>query len=93
MIALSDLWLGDVRAAGQPNPERVRALVDLLKGRHAHTVPAVTVLVGRRGQLTAEGDHAADRIAALREVYAGTLKRLDRLERLGRVQVQVQEEG
>lgn len=86
-----DLWLGDVRVPGTPNAERVRALVDLLKGRHAHTVPSVVVRVGRRGQLTATGDYAADRIAALREVYAGTLERLDRLERLGRVQVQ--EEG
>lgn len=88
-----DLWLGDVRTPGQPNPDRVAFLARLLRSRDNPTFPAVVVRVGRRGRLTAQGDYAADRIAALREVYAGTLKRLDRLERLGRVQVQVQEEG
>ena len=82
-----DLWLGDVRTPGQPNPDRVAFLARLLRSRHNPTFPAVTVRVSRRGKLSAGGDYAADRVAALREVYAGTLERLDRLEQLGRVVV------
>lgn len=92
-LDLRDFWLGDVKAAGKPNPERVNALVDLLKGRHIHTVPAVVVRVGKRGTLTAEGEYAADRVAALREAFAGTLERLDRLAALGRVRVVGKEGG
>ena len=86
-LDLRDFWLGDVTVTGKPDPARVKHLVNLLGGRHIHTVPAVVVLVGKRGRLTAEGDYAADRVAALREAFAGTLERLDRLAALGRVRV------
>ena len=86
-LDLRDFWLGDVTVTGKPDPARVKHLVELLHGRHIHTVPAVVVLVGKRGKLTAEGEYAADRVAALREAFAGTLERLDRLEQLGRVRV------
>ena len=85
-----DLWLGDVRTPGQPNPDRVAFLARLLRSRHNPTFPAVTVRVSRRGKLSAGGDYAADRVAALREVYAGTLERRDRRVALGRVKVEVQ---
>ena len=89
-LDLRDFWLGDVKVAGKPNPARVDFLARLLRSRHNPTFPAVTVRVSRRGKLSAGGDYAADRVAALREVYAGTLERLDRLVAVGRVKVEVQ---
>ena len=86
-LDLRDFWLGDVKVAGKPNPARVDFLARILRSRDNPTFPAVVVRVGKRGALTAEGEYAADRVAALREVFAGTLERLDRLERLGRVVV------
>lgn len=87
MIALSDLWLGDVRAAGDVDPIVVRAFAAVIRGHQHAKMPPLQIIVGEDGGVYAVGGGAAEYLAALREVYAGTTERLDRLERLGRVRV------
>ena len=82
-----DLWLGDVRAAGDVDPETVIVFAAVIRGHRNAKMPPIQIIVGEDGGTYAVGERAATYLAALREVYAGTTERLDRLERLGRVRV------
>lgn len=80
-MSSADLWIEDVRAAGEADPETLEFLARVL------SIPPLLIVHGEDGGLYAVGPQAASHLTALREVYQGTLGRLDRLERLGRVDV------
>ena len=82
-----DLWLGDVRAAGDADTKTVNALAAVIRGHRHAKMPPIQIILGEDGGTYAVGGGAAEYLAALREVYAGTTERLDRLERLGRVRM------
>ena len=82
-----DLWLKDVHAAGDVDPIVVRAFAAVIRGHQHAKMPPIQIILGEDGGTYAVGGGAAEYLAALREVYAGTTERLDRLERLGRVRV------
>ena len=80
-MTTADLWIEAVRAAGEADPETLEFLARVL------SIPPLLIVQGEDGGLYAVGLHAASHLAAIREVYQGTLGRLDRLELLGRVVV------
>lgn len=86
-MSSADLWIEDVRAAGEADPETLEFLARTLRGPAPESITPLLIVQGEDGGLYAAGPHAASHLAALREVYQGTLGRLDRLERLGRVVV------
>lgn len=86
-MSSADLWIEDVRAAGEADPETLEFLARILRGPAPESISPLLIVHGEDGGLYAVGPQAASHLAALREVYQGTLGRLDRLEWLGRVEV------
>lgn len=86
-MSTADLWIEDVRAAGEADHELTNHLASVLRSARPDAIKELLIVQGEDGGLYAVGSQAASHLAALREVYQGTLGRLDRLERLGRVDV------